>query len=879
MTGLEDATSSPNLCLKVEKQLPVKMRVNTLKRSLRTLTMSAIALAVVGVGTAVSAGQSSPHRKPSVNSAAPKAGESAKSVALVSYREDVEPIFKSTCGSCHSIDKHSSGFAIENPEALFKGGTRFGTKAIHSGSPADSALIAMLHGTKQPQMPLNGPPLDPVKLKTIETWIAQGAKVDAVKLGWPYTAPIVHVPPHVRNSAWAKTPIDAFLLAKLDAKGLKPASPAPKSALLRRVYADLIGEPPTPEEADAFLNNSSPRAYETLVDRLLADPRYGERWGRHWLDLVRFAETHGFENDGARPRAWHYRDYVIRSFNTDKPYNLFLKEQIAGDELFPNDADAITATGFARLGPWDELSTDHPQRWQDYLNDVTDTTGSVVLGLTVGCARCHNHKYDRITQADYYRLQGFYVSTKWTETRLPANDPYASQTAASRAKLEGLRKQLADLRQSHRASALLEKQKAAKSGEIISSIRDEEIDRYLKNADRDRRNQLESDIRGLEGQIAPYEPVAEAISEDDRDGKPQHLLLRGNLLTPGPEVKPGFIAALCGGVEKPAEALPPANGHTSGRRSALANWLGNRDNPMTARVMVNRLWQHHFGRGIVASTSDFGRNGDKPSHPELLDWLAMQFMDGGWSIKKMQRMMVLSNAYRMSTQFDRVASKADPNNTLLWRMNRIRLEGEPLRDSILAVSGRLNPTMGGPSVFPKVSDEVLSTGSTHKWGVSSEADGLRRTIYVFQRRSLVLPIVEVFDGADMTNTCPRRASTTIAPQALALFNGEFTRTEARYFSERVRKDAGNDRDKQIERAYKIALCRRPSAEQRLTALSFLTRQTELHLMSRHQANGGTGTRQADFKAPDPKAMLEAENAALADFCHVLINTNEFIYLD
>ena len=853
-------------------------------RPQRYLLAFAVAIPVVVGLSAARAGQWSPHKKAGVQGAvsAQTRAAAVRPATRVSYREEVEPIFKSACGSCHSIDKHSSGFIVETPNALFKGGVRVGTRVVVPGKPAESALLSYLHGAKQPRMPLNSEPLAADKIKIIETWIAQGAKIDAVKLGFPYTAPFAHAIPHVKNTSWVRNPVDAFVLARLEAKGLKPAPPAPKFTLLRRVYADLIGEPPTPQEAAAFLADAAPNAYEKLVDRLLADPRYGERWARHWLDLVRYAETHGFENDGARPRAWRYRDYVIRALNQDKPYDRFVKEQVGGDELYPNDADALTATAFARLGPWDELSTDHPQRWQDYLNDVTDTIGSVVLGLTVGCARCHNHKYDRITQADYYRLQGFYAGTKWVDTRLPEgsdNPAYIQKTAAPRARLELLRTQLHALREGHRAFAIAEKQKQAKNGTKLTEIKEEEIDRYLKDGNRDRRNNLESEIRGLESEIAPYEPIAETISEDSKTGPVQHILLRGSLLTPGPEVKPGFVAALIGGEVKPADYAPPATGHTSGRRAALADWLGSRDNPMTARVMVNRIWQHHFGKGIVASPSDFGRNGDRPSHPELLDWLAIQFMDQGWSIKKMHRLMLLSNTYQMSSKLDPVALKADPFNVLLWRMNRIRLEGEPLRDSILAVSGRLNPAMGGPSVYPKVSDEVLSTGSTHKWGASSEEEGRRRTIYVFQRRSLVLPIVEAFDGADMTNTCPRRGVTTIAPQALALFNGDFTRTEAGFFAERVRKEAGDDPSAEIDCAYRIAICRLPTIAQKQTALGFLTRQMQLHLSTSQQAGIGPSVQQIEYAKADDRSRKEAVRAALADFCHVLINTNEFIYLD
>jgi hypothetical protein len=623
---------------------------------------------------------------------------------------------------------------------------------------------------------------------------APGGRADSSGIGWPFVPPAEHRVPTVKDRAWPRNPIDNFILARLEAAGLRPSPPASKTALMRRVYADLIGIPPTPEATATFLSDRSPNAFEKVVDRLLNDPRYGERWGRHWLDLVRYAETNGFENDGIRPHAWRYRDYVIKSFNDDKPYDRFLKEQIAGDELYPGDPDALVATGFARLGPWDELSKEPEQRWQDYLNDVTDTAGSVMLGLTVGCARCHNHKYDPISQRDYYRLQAFYVGTRWTDARLPA--------------------------ESDRSSA------------------------------------------GIKSRISPSGPVAEAIADEGKMAPPAHVLLRGSLATPGPEVQPGFIAALCGGKETAATVTPPAGLNSTGRRSALANWIGSAANPMTARVIVNRIWQHHFGRGLVATPSDFGKNGDRATHPALLDWLALRFVRDGWSIKKLHRLMLLSAAYQQSSAIQPIAAKVDPNNRLLWRMNRIRLEGEALRDSILAVSGRLNPQMGGPSVYPKVSDEVLSSGSTHKWGSSPEDQGLRRTIYVFQRRSLALPIVEVFDGADMTNTCPRRAATTIAPQALALFNGQFARTESAAFAERVRREAGDDPGSEIDLAYRIALARPPTARQMAIALAFLAKQTRLH------AAPGSG-------APEKAATV----AALAEICHVLINTNEFIYLD
>ena len=793
---------------------------------------------------AFGAGSGKPHKKttPPKKAAVKTASVAPATVGPTSFREDVEPFLKANCASCHSADKRMSGFVVETTTALFAGGQKHGAKVIVPGDAKNSAIVSYLNGKFAPRMPLGAPAADAAQIAKLEAWINQGAKIDAVKLGWPYTPPVACAAPKVKNAAWVKNPIDAFVLAKLEAKGLRPAAPASKIALLRRVYADLIGENPTPDEADAFLNDPSPDAYPKLVDKLLADPRYGERWARHWLDLVRYADSEGFEHDDARPRAWRFRDYVIRAFNSDKPYDRFLKEQLAGDELYLNDADAQIATGYARLATWDGLSADHEQRWQDFLNDVTDTTGSVMLGLTVGCARCHNHKYDRITQADYYRTQAFFTNIKWVEPSLPENRQELPGVQTKYAAFVG---KIADLRK--QANAEDDKQK---------------------------KNEIEAQIRELDQRMSPYRPQADAITDKAATAEKSFLLKRGDLHTPGQEVQPGFVAALAGGQDAPAPILPPSDGKTTGRRTALANWIANSDNPMTARVMVNRLWQRHFGRGIVGTPSDFGVNGDRPSHKELLDWLALQFVDSGWSLKKTHRMMLLSNTYQMSTEGSAESAKIDPQNRLLWRMNRIRLEGEALRDSILTVSGRLNPEMGGPGIYPHLSDEVLSTGSTHKWGRSTEDQERRRAIYVFQRRSLALPIVEAFDGPDTANTCPRRATTTIAPQALTLFNGEFTRTEARYFAERVVKEAGADAEKQIERAYKIALIRRPTAAQKAMALSFLQNQTRLYL------NGGknAGVKTA-VAAPDAKQAKQAPLLALTDLCHVLINTNEFIYMD
>ncbi len=854
-------------------------------RVLQLLTASALlpAMALVAWANTPNPPAAAPARTAALKS--PSKPVAAVVVPVVSFRETVEPMLKAACTTCHSAATHTSGFNLEGVDGLLKGGSKFGSKVIVPGNAKASALVAYLRGTTQPRMPMGGEALPEAQIKAVEMWINQGAKIDAARLGWPYTPLVAQKIPGVKNAAWTRNAVDNFVLARLEAKGLKPARPASKIALLRRVYADLIGLPPSPSEASAFLSDASPDAYPNLVDKLLADPRYGERWARHWLDLVRYADSDGFENDGARPRAWRFRDYVIRAFNQDKPYDRFLKEQIAGDELYPDDADAITATGYARLAPWDSLSTDPPQRRQDFLNDVTDTTGSVMLGLTVGCAKCHNHKYDRVTQADYYQMQAFFTPLQWRDTRLPNTntDPpeLKPKLAYAQAHLAPLQSEMKTLRDTHRANVLALKQQKAKPGEKLT-VSDEEIEQSIRKTQEARFDELRGQIDHWEREIQSLEPYAEAVTDDSRPPI-THILLRGSLLTPGPDAPPAFVASLAGGEAKPANVTPPAKGRTTGRRTALANWIASAANPMTARVMVNRMWQHHFGRGIVGTPSDFGRNGDRPTHPELLDWLANKFTDGGWSLKKMHRLMLLSSTYQQSTQTDALNVKADPTNRLLWRMNRIRLEGESLRDSILTVSGRLNSSGGGPGVYPKLSEEVLATGSTHKWGMSSDEDGRRRTVYVFNRRSLALPIVEAFDGPNMVDSCPRRSTTTIAPQALALFNGDFSREEARHFAERVQKEAGDDPIRQITQAYQIALIRKPTAAQQTLALDFLQKQTRLHLGD-GQANKPAGVRLVtnmpnQTPAPDVKTLKAAQQMALADLCHVLLNTNEFIYLD
>jgi mono/diheme cytochrome c family protein len=791
--------------------------------------------------------------------------------APVDFYGQVKPLFAIHCVKCHGAEKPKSGLALDRRENLLKGGES-GEAAVVPGKSSASALVRRITSDDPDQrMPPKGERMPAEQVAILRRWIDEGAAWPAKDAYWAFQPPQRPVVPGV-----ARNPIDAFIGAKLQSKGLTLSPEADRISLLRRLYADLVGLPPTPSEAELFLEDLALDAVERLVDRLLADPRHGERWARHWLDLVRYAESDGFENDRVRPHAWRYRDYVIRSFNEDKPYDRFVKEQIAGDELWPDDPDALVATGFARLSGWDEICKNEKQRWQDYLNDATDTTGSVFLGLTVGCSRCHDHKYDRITMADYYSLQSFFVAAKREGKPIPgggARDPAETRKklAEEETAMIPLRRERRRLWNEARGVVLRLKEGVLGPGEALAAT-DEEIKKLVELRHPKRLGELDKAIKEHDETAELYRPAAEVLVESGPAAPASHILLRGALGQDGPEVGPSFVASFANG--GPAEVRPALDGRSTGRRTALAEWLGSPANPMTARAIVNRLWQHHFGRGIVATPSDFGRNGVPAIHRELLDWLACELVARGWSLKAMHRLMVTSAVYRQSSLFNESAAKIDVENRLLWRMNRQRLEGEALRDSILSVSGRLNPKGGGPGVYPKVSKEVLvdlpNNDKLSAWGVSSDEDGLRRSVYVAQRRALMLPLVESFDGAEMNHTCPKRAATTVAPQALALFNGEFSRGESGHFADRVAREAGDDRSKEVERAYRLALVRPPTEAERARALGFLDEQT----LRRLQPAIGTGAGRVE-----PSTRKDAERMALVDFCHVLLNSNEFVYVD
>jgi len=567
------------------------------------------------------------------------------------------------------------------------------------------------------------------------------------------------LPPVVRAS-WCRNPIDRFILARLESHDLHPALEAVPRALVRRVYLGLIGLPPAPGAIDAFLADQSPDAYDSLIDDVLANPHYGERWGRHWLDLVRYADTNGYEGDGEKPFAWKYRDYVIRALNNDKPYDRFVLEQLAGDELPDADAESVIATGFIRVGPWDAergASVQHSEviaERYNVLDDMVSTTSMVFLGLTMGCARCHDHKFDPLTAKDYYSMVAVFH---------PLERPHKG------------RDELA-------ASAV--------------------PPRVLK---------ANPDVESPEGyffrELSPEAPETQ-------------LLTRGSPSQPGEIVSPAVPAAL---IDGPLEFLPPDE-FTSRRRLSLARWITDPDNPLTARVIVNRIWQYHFGHGLVRTPSDFGRRGDKPSHPELLDWLASWFThEGEWSLKRLHRLILSSSTYRMSKQWNAVAAEKDVGNHLLWHFPYRRLEMEAIRDSMLAVSGQLNLQLYGPSMYPRVSSVSKRSANSpgELWKPFSERDASRRTIYAFLKRTFIPPLFDVLDFCDTARSAERREITTVAPQALTLLNGEFVNRQARHFADRLISEAGSVPEMQIELAYRLALGRRPTSVELQDMVRFL----------------------------------------------------------
>jgi hypothetical protein len=719
------------------------------------------------------------------------------------------------------------------------------------------------------------PRLSLALLLTLVTPFAAPAQ-EGSRLFKPPTRPAV---PQVKNAGWVRNPIDAFVLARMEKAGLTPSAPADKLRLLRRVTVDLTGLPPTVAEQEAFLADDSPDAYEKAVDRLLASPAHGERWAQHWLDLVRYAETDGFKADDLRPDAHKYRDYVIRAFNDDKPYDRFVRQQLAGDELEPGNVEALVATGYIRLYPDEYNAANLEQRRQEILDDITSVTGLAFLAMTFGCARCHDHKFDPIDQVDYYGLQAFFAAMQ--PSNPPALDPaalhdYQRKMAAWREASKPVRKEM---------DKLLERARANSRKRGLSKFRPEiqktvltpsdqrtpyqkqiaylaekqvklEIDKAptkLKGAQKKKYEELKRKLEAIEPARPKVPPSVMAITDVGPESPPVHRLLTGNWQKPREKVEPHFPPFL--GKWEMNRTLP-AGVEGTGLRAALARWLTQPDHPLTARVMANRLWQHHFGQGIIPTPNDFGMQGTPATHPDLLDWLAVEFVENGWSLKHLHRLMVTSAAYRQDSRVDPEdpghvrALARDRENNLLWHARRRRLEGESLRDAMLTLSGEYNPRMFGKSALPKLPAKI----SKYAWKPNARvADRHRRSVYVLAKRNMRYPMFDAFDLPDMHNSCARRAKTTTAPQALLLLNGDFTQERAEKWARRLSERFPESETALVAHAYQEAWGRVPTDEEVQMGVRFLSTQTG--------------------------RLKGARTAALADFCHALLNTNEFLYVD
>ncbi len=936
----------------------------------------------------------------------------------IDFSRQIQPILAKRCYACHGPDKAEGGLRLNSKEAAFAK-LESGTHAIAAKDAAKSELLKRVTSREEGvQMPPEGAPLTDSQVELLRRWIEQGAEW---KEHWAFLAPVPQQPPAVKDAKWIANPIDSFILSKLEQKGFAPASPADKTALLRRVTFDLTGLPPTPAEVESFLKNDAPNAYEKLVDRLLQSQHYGEKWARHWLDVVRYAETNSFERDGAKPNAWRYRDYVIRSFNNDKPYDQFVREQLAGDELPTVTSDSIIATGFYRLGLWDDEPADRLLALYEGFDDIITTTSQAFLGLTVNCARCHDHKIDPIPQRDYYSLLAFFQGITPNGNPNPNVERAVFENDAARAEFESKQKAHQEKLNSTQASVTaIEKEFRDRVSKTEQQADNPDVDEleyrfyrdtwdklpkfdelkaettakleqgffdispatrefsfgfvftgtlkvpsdglYVFELDSDDGSRLTVDGQmvaehdGIHGTGSPkvgkarlkqgrvpirldyfqgptgskglvvkwYGPGFEQryLSATTEEGEPignrrgkkrdfnqllkqrgpgvlgqakyseyetqtkqleelkrtkieadyalcvteigpnppeTFLLKRGNPQSPGDKVVPAFQSVIGGGL--PTIPQPAPGAKTSGRRLALANWIASPDNRLTARVMVNRLWQHHFGRGIVRSPNNVGLLGDSPTHPELLDWLAAKFVSEGWRMKPMHKLIVMSNTYRMSSQGNEAALVKDPLNQLFWRYDMRRLGAEELRDSILATTGQLNPKMYGPGIYPEISDEVKAGQSVpgSGWGNSSPEDRSRRSVYVHVKRSLVLPILADFDVADSDTTCAARFATTQPTQALGMLNGKFLNDQSAEFAKRLRKEVSDKLEAtakveaQVTLAYRLALGHEPGK-------SLVERGLKL-IDALQQKHGQTA------------------DQALNQFCLMVLNLNEFVYLD
>jgi len=838
---------------------------------------------------------------------------------------EARSVLTATCQKCHGPTKQKGGLRFDSRDgALSKGDS--GSPAIIPGKAAMSEVMRRVTA-KNPaeRMPPDGAGLTAAQIDALRKWIDAGAawpsdskgpaNIDKTELvvsdedrrHWAFQ-PLQKVEVPTATAGLVRTPIDPFILTALAAKKLTPAAPADSRVLIRRITFDLTGLPPTPKEVETFVQaTDAEAAYEALVDRLLASRHYGERWGRHWLDVARYADSSGYESDTDRPNAYHYRDFVIKALNDDMPFDEFVRWQLAGDEIAPDNPRAVAATGFLAAGPSETLSDklleDERQRLRyNELDDMVSTTGAALLGLTVGCARCHDHKFDPIPTRDYYQLLAGLHSgdradvplgarseierttrarsewdkqrkaaeidlKKWLEDQRTALEPRLRAAKIERLPITDAEKTLLrDAPDSADAKQLLKKH------ERDLAITDDAVRNAADDAARQRAEQLAGRLAALKKE----EPktLAHAFAFKDKGPKPaaSWLFRRGDFHDRAVPVELGFLTVLTRG--KPAadywqEVRAAAQrSDTTYQRRALAAWVTDADRgagPLLARVIVNRIWQHHFGEGLVRTPNDFGARGDRPTHPELLEWLAADLVAHGWKLKRVHRLILLSGAYRQGDAFDPENAKADPDNRLLWRMRPRRLEAEVLRDALLAVGGTLNTEMYGPAVKAPISPDAMvarNIKTPYPTNIPDSAAVWRRSVYLFHKRVIPYPLLQAFDAPDAQQCTGRRANTTVVPQALALLNDPFVRARAANFAARLLQAPGADPTTCVESAYRLAFSRAPTKAETTAGIEFL------------------GAQQRERSSRESKAApAEIRHTALTDYCQALFGLNEFIYVD
>ena len=789
----------------------------------------------------------------------PAIADSSKSVP-VDFSRTIRPILAKQCFSCHGPDKQESGVALhEFSKATSEGDS--GLKPIVPSDLNSSELLRRISSDDPSQrMPPEGPGLTKRQVELLTNWVKSGAEYREHWAFLPLSNPI---PPIVAGSIQANNPIDAFVFDRWMKDSLQRAPQAEPRTLVRRLFFDCIGVPPDLETVERFANDPSEAAYTNLVDKLLADPRFGERMARDWLDLVRYAETNSYERDGLKPNAWKYRDYVIDSLNNDKPYDRFLMEQLAGDELDSPNSESLTATGFFRLGVWDDEPADPLQAKFDGFDDLVSTIGQGVLGLTLNCARCHDHKIDPIPQKDYYQMVAFLrdVTPYGSREDEKSNSQIDVSESELSARNEELKKRIKATKESIRrleeigiAKLTDEDKKAAKGPDrdkvarekLKSQLEPSQWDAYesLKKLAEDARKEMESLPLDFRLGLAKCDPMPE----------PTFVLMRGSPQAPGEMVEPAFPKLFQD--ERPVLTNTKANtkANSAGRRTVLANWITSPSNRLSGRVIANRIWQRHFGRGIVRSSNNFGQLGDPPTHPELLDYLSQQLVRFDWHLKPLHRMMLMSQTYRLSSTGDSLSVARDPANDSFTRFNVRRLSAEEIRDAVLTVNDRINWEQHGPSFFPNVSDDVKAGQSVpgSGWGKSSAADRSRRSVYIFIKRSLIPPELSAFDFPETDTSCEARFLTTQAAQAMNMLNGAFVQEQSSHLAECAStKGAGliDHLRAAIELAYS-----RPSNDDEI-----------------QRAVTRIGTLREKFGLSEQQAFRE--------YCLVLLNSNEFIYLD